>query len=70
MIVDDTALIFEKSRHGRQTHLLPEPDGAPVEKLIPAKHLRKTPPVFPEARSIPEIGPTSRSLDVKLSDWK
>ncbi|HEU4339551.1 MAG TPA: aminomethyl-transferring glycine dehydrogenase subunit GcvPB [Planctomycetota bacterium] len=52
MIVDDTALIFEKSRHGRQTHLLPEPDGAPVEKLIPKKHLRKTPPNFPEVAEL------------------
>jgi glycine dehydrogenase subunit 2 len=52
MIVDDTALIFEKSRPGRKTWLLPEPDGAPLEKLIPAKYLRKTPPRFPEVAEL------------------
>jgi len=52
MIVDDTALIFEKSRHGRQTWMLPEPDGAPVEKLVPEKYLRKTPPRFPEVAEL------------------
>ncbi|HZN61240.1 MAG TPA: aminomethyl-transferring glycine dehydrogenase subunit GcvPB, partial [Planctomycetota bacterium] len=52
MIVDDTALIFEKSRPGRQTWMLPEPDGAPVEKLVPEKYLRKTPPRFPEVAEL------------------
>jgi glycine dehydrogenase subunit 2 len=52
MIVDDTALIFEKSRHGRRTWMLPEPDGKPVEKLIPAKYLRKSPPRFPEVAEL------------------
>ena len=52
MIVDDTALIFEKSRPGRRTWMLPEPDGAPAEKLIPKKYLRKTPPRLPEVAEL------------------
>ncbi len=48
MIHPDTELIFEKSRPGRGTGWVPEPDGPALESLIPAKHLRKAAPALPE----------------------
>ncbi len=46
----DNRLIFEKSRPGAAAIHLPEPDGAPLDKLIPAKYLRT------EAPRLPEVG--------------
>jgi glycine dehydrogenase subunit 2 len=52
MIVDDTALIFEKSRPGRHTWLLPEPGPAPAAKFLPEKFVRKSPPRLPEVAEL------------------
>jgi glycine dehydrogenase subunit 2 len=48
--LDAPALLFETSRRGRSTAILPESDvpARPLDGLIPAAHLAKSPPALPE----------------------
>lgn len=43
-------LLFESSRPGRSTAILPDGDASeePLDAMIPSEHLRKTPPALPE----------------------
>jgi glycine dehydrogenase subunit 2 len=48
--LDPPKLLFETSRPGRSTAILPDPGGTPppLESFIPAEHLAKSPPPLPE----------------------
>ncbi len=48
--LDPPKLLFETSRPGRATAILPDPGGTshPLDSFIPAEHLAKSPPPLPE----------------------
>ena len=69
--LDPVPLLFETSRPGRRTDILPEPDrtAAPLDALVPAEHLATTPPPLPElgeldvVRHYVNLSTTNMSID-------